>query len=324
MVKLNVTLSLILVLTLSGPVAGSDGPNGLLVIMTDYGNSDYYAGTLEGSIYSVSTDIKVSTITNDVWPFDIPDGAFMLLEASKVYPPGTTFVAVVDPGVGTERMPIVLKTKDGKYFVGPDNGLLALVADKMGAEEVRRITNKDIMRKAPASTTFHGRDIFGPVAAHIATGTPLEEVGPVTELEKCVSIPEAAIGEAGSISGHTLYVDHYGNLTTNIKPELLEKAGLKEGDVLTITMRAGPALTDDVGLKEGEILTITEVKKKITARFSKAYGDVTQGAFVCLINSSGFLEIAVNTGSLVYQLGLTHKPDILIQAPKIKEIKKGR
>ena len=324
MVKLNLVLSFILAVTLAGPVLGAEGPNGLLAILTDYGNSDYYAGALVGSIYSVSTDIKVSTITNDVWPFDIPDGAFMLLEASKAYPPGTTFVAIVDPGVGTERMPIALRTKDGKYFIGPDNGLLDLVADSMGAEEVRRITNKDLMKTGPASTTFHGRDIFGPVAAHIAAGTPLEDVGPVTELEKCISIPDAAVGKGGSISGHTLYVDHYGNLTTNIKPEVIEKAGFKKGDVLTITISTGPAPMDKVRLDEGDILTTTEVKKKITARLSKAYGDVPQGAFVCLINSSGFMEIAVNMGSLVHRLEITHKPDIVIQAPKIKESKKGR
>jgi len=294
MAKLTGTLCILAALVLTGTASVNGAPNGLVIILTDYGDVDHYVGMLKGAIYSVSTDLKVDTITNEVWPFDVPDGAFMLYEAAALFPPGTTFVAIVDPGSGKDRMPIALKTKDGKYFVGPDNGILDLVADRMGADEIRLIANHDFMRKEAISGMFHGYDMFGPAAAHIAAGAPFDKIGPVIAAENRISLPEASLEDDGSISGDTLYIDHYGNLTTNIVYKQVKEAGYAIGDMIPIK----------VGIK------------KIEARFAENYGEGRRGALVCIIDNGGFLELAVNQGSFVNGIDLKTKPPIIIESRK--------
>lgn len=156
-------------------------PNGLVILMTDYGTDSIYMGIIRGAIYSKFRDAKVNDLTNAVPSFDITAGAYLLVEAAGEYPKGTVFINIVDPGVGTPRKSIVLETNNGYCFVGPDNGLTTLVAEKFGVKQVRELTNKELWRAETTSTVFHGRDIYGPVGASLASGVPVVKCGPASE-----------------------------------------------------------------------------------------------------------------------------------------------
>lgn len=153
-------------------------PNGMVILLTDYGADSIYVGVLKGAIYSRFPQAKVDSISHSVAPFDVVAGAYMLAEACKEFPAGTVFCCIVDPGVGTARKGIALETNTGQVFVGPDNGLMGLVAERDGVKQVRETSNKALWRAGVTSTTFHGRDIFGPVAAALASGVPIEELDP--------------------------------------------------------------------------------------------------------------------------------------------------
>ena len=248
--------------------------NGLIVMLTDFGEKDFYVGAVKGAIYSIYEKARIDSITHQITKFDIAEGAYTLAKAAAEFPSGTVFVAVVDPGVGSERKAIVLKTEDGKYFVGPDNGLFTSVIDELGLAELREITNPALMRKAELSSTFHGRDIFGPVAAHLAAGTPLEEVGPLMKNYVNLDIQQARVVN-GQIIGEISAIDEYGNAITNISQQLFDKAEFSRGDILKIQFDNG-----DV----------------IECQYSKTYSDVPVGQYVGLFGSSGF-EIAINQGN---------------------------
>jgi hypothetical protein len=250
-------------------------PTGLVVLLTDYGADSVYVGALKGAVYTKFPAARIDAISNSVPPFDVVTGAFMLVEASKEFPPGTTFCCVVDPGVGTERKCVVLETKSGHFFVGPDNGLLSLAAQKLGVVEVRECSNRALWREGKLSHTFHGRDIFGPVAAALASGVSLEKVGPVIEALKRLDLGEVRI-ENGAAQGCVARSDPYGNLITNISYEDLTKLGLEKDDIVTVTIG----------------------KAEFQAPLKQTYSDVPDGKRVGLIQSFGYLEFAVNMGSL--------------------------
>ena len=170
-------------------------PNGLVILATDYGADSIYVGEIKGAIYNKFPQARVDSITNSIPPYDIVVGAYTLLESTGMFPSGTTFVCIVDPGVGTPRKPIVLETKDGQRYVGPDNGILSLVAEKYGVAEIRECANQELWRAGDVSHTFHGRDIFGPVAAALAGGAPMDKVGPKLDaLTKLDFAPSAIDG----------------------------------------------------------------------------------------------------------------------------------
>lgn len=255
--------------------ASAATPNGMVILFTDYGADSVYVGAIKGAIYAKFPQARVDSITNSVPSYDIVAGAYMLAEASREFPEGTTFCCVVDPGVGTPRKRVVLETKNGYYFVGPDNGLLWLVAQRFGIAGIREATQEDLWRKGDVSHTFQGRDIFGPVAAAVARGTTLDQIGPeIKELAK-LDIEESRV-ENGVAFGTVIRADDYGNLVTNISAEQLAQAGLKLGDSLELA----------VG------------KAKFRAPWKATYADVAQGQRLCVIQSSGLLECAINKGSL--------------------------
>lgn len=161
----------------SGVRASGDSVENLVVLLTDYGTTDFYVGALEGSIYSANSEVRISTINHEVPAFNVAEGSYILTQAAREYPPGTVFVAEVDPGIGTIERSIVLETNDGKLFVGPDNGLFTGVMDELGISSVHEITNLNPIRKGRTSSIFNGRDIYGPVAGHLAYGTDPGEVG---------------------------------------------------------------------------------------------------------------------------------------------------
>jgi len=269
--------------------AASKDTNDLIVLLTDFGKKDFYVGAMKGVIYSINHAAKIDEISNDVSKYDIAEGAQTLLQAAKEFPPGTVFLVVIDPGVGTERKPIALRTNNGQYFVAPDNGVCSLVIDAFGLDDIREIANPNVMRKGAQSSTFHGRDIFGPTAAHLARGFPFDQIGPRLNDYVQLEMEEAELRD-GFIKGRIEIIDEYGNAITNITKDLIEDAGLNVGDYLTT--------------KIGD--------SEMTFEFVKAYGNVAAGDYLGLISSSGRFELAINQGNLAQQLRITRNMHVVI------------
>ncbi len=254
--------------------AAAEG-NGLAVLLTDYGNDSIYVGILKGAMYSKAPDITIDTVTNSVPSFDIRTGAYILAEACGAYPKGTVFSCVVDPGVGTKRKCIVLKTKTGQYFVAPDNGLLTLVARREGIAEIRECTNEDLWYSKGSSSTFHGRDIFGPVAAAIASGTSITDTGPMIKSLVQIELREGKVRDDAA-HGEVMRSDPYGNLVTTLTAAHLESLGIKMGDQLQVSI--------------GD--------ETFSAPFSTTYAAVDRGERLVLLQSSRFVECAINQDSM--------------------------
>jgi len=163
------------------PVPGAVQPP-TVVFMTDFGVIDDSVALCKGVMYGIEPNLRIVDLTHQVTPFSIIDGARFLFGASPYFPSGTVFVTVIDPGVGSSRKAVVVKTKRGQYFVLPDNGLMTLIEDRDGIDSAREITNRAWMVGAKLSSTFHGRDIFSPVGAHIAHGEDWTQVGPELDL----------------------------------------------------------------------------------------------------------------------------------------------
>jgi S-adenosylmethionine hydrolase len=250
----------------------------LLVLLTDFGNRDYYVGAITGAAYRANPRVRIETITHEIAPFDVREGAVTLSLAAREFPPGTVFVGVVDPGVGTERGAIVLRTKAGRIYVAPDNGLLTLVAENAGIAEVRDLSGFQPFGRTP-SKTFHGRDLFVPTGALLAGGFPMRRVGPKLDGIKTLAFAKPAF-DAGVLEGTVMRIDRYGNVVTNIPAELVRKAGWAKGDT--------------VGIRLGE--------RKAQATFATTYGDVAEGKALCLLDSHGRLELAINRGSMAEHL----------------------
>ncbi|UCH00805.1 MAG: S-adenosyl-l-methionine hydroxide adenosyltransferase family protein [Deltaproteobacteria bacterium] len=258
----------------------SDPGSGLVAVLTDYGTKDFYAGALEGAMYTANPRVRITTITHGIEPFNVAEGSYVMAHAALEFPPGTVFLAVVDPGVGTERRSIVIETPDHKLFVAPDNGLLTGVVDKLGVAHAYEIKNYRLIRQGELSATFHGRDILGPVAAHLAGGVHPSDVGPeVTDLIRLPVTPARRDGAA--VVGFVVHVDRYGNMITNIPGRLIEQMGFEPGTLLRVTIS----------------------NKTINATFATTYGDVPEGDWLALINAERVMEIARNLGNAAETVG---------------------
>ncbi len=272
-------LLLVAALAVVGPLAAARSPaqrdtNGIMVFYTDWGTSDFYVGAVKGVALSIFPEATLVDLTHDVPPFELgPDAIEILRAAAREFPSGTVFVAVVDPGVGTERRPIVVHTEDDKFFVGPDNGLFTPFILE-GVKGIYYITNESFMRPGPRSHTFHGRDIFTPTAAHIAAGRSVTQVGPEIDDPVLLDMGVATL-EDGVLVGEVLVIDQYGNLGSNIYRDLIDEAGLSVGDTLRVTV--------------GETTDLVPLVY--------TYGDVPVDDDLVYISSRDALSIAVNWGS---------------------------
>ncbi len=241
-------------------------PSGIISLLTDFGTQDGYTGAMRGVILSIHPQAIIVDISHDIPPQDIEAAGFLLEAHSKYFPRGTVHVAVVDPGVGTERRIILAKTAD-YYYLAPDNGLLTFL---LGHPHVRfyQAANPDYWLPE-VSTTFHGRDIFSPLAAHLARGEKLEKmfspVQNIVTLEK----PDAK-KEGCSIIGRVIYVDRFGNMITNIKREWLPEQ-LERTEVIVQGQAIGPVMPN--------------------------YASAARGQLVATMGSFNRVEIAVNLGS---------------------------
>ncbi len=264
----------------------------LVVLLTDFGTTDFYVGAFEGSIYSANPNVRISTITHQVAAFNVAEGSYLLAAAARVYPPGTVFAADVDPGAGEDERSIVLLTEDGKLFVGPDNGLFTNVMADLGVASVREITNESLTGRKSASASFEGIGIYGPIAGHLAAGADPALVGPVITDPVKIDLAEAKI-EDGALAGTISHVDHWGNLITNIPQELVEGADLSPGDRIEIAFGGDEA-------------------EKVDGIFGTTYGDVPEGEWVAFVSSLGRLEIAINMGSASDALGIEAGAEVRI------------
>ncbi len=234
-------------------------------LLTDYGTQDSYVAELKGAIYAVAPDARVTDLTHQVPSFDIREGAYLLGRAARQFPPGTIFVAVVDPGVGTARRAIAISTAKGRFFVGPDNGLFTRILEDEAPCVVHELDERRYWRDPGASTTFHGRDIFGPVAAHLSRGVAIDSLGPRVDSPVKLTTT-AAVRDGEATLGEITHVDVYGNCSTNIPASLV-----------------GEGTFDVAGRKFPRRAT---------------YAGVPEGHPVLVIDSDGRVELALNMGNL--------------------------
>jgi S-adenosylmethionine hydrolase len=247
----------------------------IITLTTDFGLKDPYVAEMKAAILQICPEAILVDITHEIEKFNVRMGAFILSCAAGYFPKGTVHVAVVDPFVGTRRRPIMLETRRG-FFVGPDNGVLLLAAERDGIENCREIANKSLMLPE-ISNTFNGRDIFAPVAAYLANGMEAKEIGP--ELSKIVKpVFTKVTKEESGVSGEILHLDNFGNIITNIT-----RAHISQLDY-------------------NDWLEIRLARRKLKFKLRKTYGEVQRNEFLALIGSHGYLEIAVNQGSAAKKL----------------------
>jgi S-adenosylmethionine hydrolase len=250
-------------------------PPPTVVFMTDFGILDDSVALCKGVMYGITPNLRIVDLTHQVNAFSIRDGARFLFGATPYFPSGTVFVAVVDPGVGSSRKAVVVKSKRGQFFVLPDNGLMTMVEDRDGVESIREVTNPDWMVGVKMSSTFHGRDIFSPVGAHIARGDDWSQVGPVVKKLVRLDLKPATVDDKG-LTGEVIALDGpYGNLITNISADDFQKLGYQLGGKLKATI-AG-----------------REVEMPLVRTFS----DVPLKQPLLFIDSRGRVSFAVNQAS---------------------------
>ena len=233
----------------------------VITLLTDFGTADYFVGAVKGAILSVNPNVIIADITHEIPAQDVGTGAFLLLAAYKTFPRGTIHVAVVDPGVGSSRRPIIVAANN-QFFVGPDNGIFTYIYDREPTHQAFHITSEKYFRPDPSST-FHGRDIFAPVAAALSKGVTPEQLGP--EIHDEVRLPSL------ETPPRIIHIDHFGNCVTNITREAFE------GKSLSINGR-----------------TISPLRK--------FYGEGQADELFAIWGSAGFLEISMNGGSAAKML----------------------
>jgi hypothetical protein len=257
----------------------------VITLTTDYGYAGHFVGAMKGVILTIAPEANIVDITHDVPPFDVLEGAFTIAGAAAFYPAGTIHVVVVDPGVGTARRPILAEA-DGQFFFAPDNGVLTLVCERAPGVKVHHITAEQFFL-TPASRTFHGRDIFAPVAAWLAKTSQPEKFGrEITDYSR-LQLPKPARND-GVVTGTILRVDHFGNLMTNIQPEDVRE--IIDGNA-SFRLEAGM----------GEIRRMVET-----------FAEGREGEAVVLVGSSGYLEIVVNGGNAAEMLGAGTKTEVIV------------
>ncbi len=265
-------------------------PPPTVVFMTDFGIVDDSVALCKGVMYGIAPNLRIVDLTHEVTPFSIRDGARFLFGATPYFPAGTVFVVVVDPTVGSTRKAVVVKSKRGQFFVLPDNGLMTMVEDRDGIESVREITNPAWMVGAKISSTFHGRDIFSPVGAHVARGDDWTQVGPPLNQLVRLDLKPATVDDKG-LTGEVIALDGpFGNLVTNISAEDFLKLGYQRGDKLKVTI-AG---------------------REVEMPFVRTFSDVPLKHPLLYIDSRGRASFALNQSSFAAEYKIDPPQPIFI------------
>jgi S-adenosylmethionine hydrolase len=265
-----------------------------IVFMTDFGVLDDSVAICRGVMYGIMPNVRIVDLTHQVTPFSIFDGARFLYGATPYYPAGTVFVVVVDPTVGSTRKAIVAHSRKGQYFVLPDNGVITLVEERDGIDRVREITNPEWMIGSKLSSTFHGRDIFSPVGAHLARGDDWTTVGPEMPVKDLVQLDlKLAKIDNHGLEATVIATDGpFGNLVTNVEGADFLKLGYQRGQ--------------EVPVKVGD--------KELKMKFVKTFSDVPVGDPLLYIDSRGHLALAVNQNNFAGLYGI--KPPAPLVIPR--------
>ncbi len=257
----------------------------IITLTTDYGLQDHLVGAMKGVILNVNPDAEIVDITHGVISFDLLDGALAIGQAYRYYPPRTIHVVVVDPGVGTQRRPILV-SGDKHYFIAPDNGVLSLVYDRESALTVRHITAEHYFL-LPISNTFHGRDVFAPAAAWLSKGSQTSSFGEeITDFVR-FSLPKPKT-EGNTIKGVVLRVDGFGNLMTNLTPD-------------DVPQMLAPAAAFKLSVGNSEMNSLQQ---------NFAQGGTGQP--VAIVGSSGFIEVIVNRGNAAQTVGAQRGAEVTV------------
>lgn len=257
----------------------------IISITTDFGENDHFVGVMKGVILSINPDATIVDINHQVNSYDIFDGAYGLSQSYHVFPPGTIHLVVIDPGVGSERRPIIVQSKDYR-FVAPDNGVLSMVYEREERVEVRQVTAEHFFRK-PVSNTFHGRDIFAPVAAWLSRGMEAEKFGSVINDYARFTSVRPKWENNSLIKGVAIKVDKFGNVVTNITP----------ADVPEIFGQYPPPFRIRINGRE-----ITQIRESFAA------GESSE--LFAVVGSSGFIEICTNRGSAAKALNVNRGAEV--------------
>ena len=259
----------------------------MIALFTDFGIQDAYVAQMKGVILSINPQAHLIDLTHDITPFHIHEAAYLLEQSTRYLPAGTVIVAVVDPGVGTSRRPVVVLTEVEKYYVGPDNGLFSGVIQHERLKQASVLREAAYFRCAEVSATFHGRDIFAPVAAHLTLGIALERFGPrITDLViRPFAQPQM---HHGTVCGTVLHIDRFGNVVTNIAQGLLPT------------------------LYPGQLVHVSLAEQHHAIPFYPTYGAAPRNTLICLINSDARLEFAIPQGAAAHNLPVQVGDQIMV------------
>ncbi len=246
----------------------------IVTLTTDFGLQDHYVGAMKGVILGICPQAQIVDISHCVTPFLITEGAFLLAQAATCFPPKTVHVAVVDPGVGSARRPILVEAA-GQYFVAPDNGVLAMIYAGQ-PHKARVISNQRYFRQ-PVSRTFHGRDIFAPVAAHLAAGLPAPRLGKRIEDYLRPAFLKPRRSGKRTWTGQILHIDHFGNLVTNF-----HSGDFPDLETRNVSMAIGPQQVSVV---------------------ARSYAECGPGELFLIVGSSGYVEVSINQASAARAIG---------------------
>ena len=260
----------------------------VITLLTDYGITDSYVAEVKGAILKINPDATIIDVSHDVGNYAISAGAFHMTRASPYFPEGTIHVGVVDPTVGSSRKAIIIKAKN-MWFVGPDNGLMAPAADRIGYEQAWEITNLEML-PPKVSDVFDGRDVFGPTGALLSKGVSPDLIG--TKIDEIIRLPYYQPElEGDGIHGNVIHIDGFGNTVTNITYETLASAGIDDNTVFKLMVDS----------------------KEYTVPYVRRFSAVEKGELLVLVAGGGYLEISVNQGNAGERLGVREGTKISLQ-----------
>ena len=261
-----------------------------MVFLTDFGVLDGAVAMCKGVMWDINPALRVVDLTHQVPPYDIETAAEVLEQALPYYHAGAVAVAVVDPGVGSERKGLAILTKKGHLLVGPDNGIFTLVLETEGLDRAVELRERKYFRAGPTAFTFHGRDIFSPVAAHLASGTPLDSLGPPLVPIRLDLHP--AQRRDNAIEGIVRYVeDPYGNVVTNIPAALFDSIGSHVGDTLDVRIGA----------------------QSFRLPWTHTFSDVAQGRTLAVMHERGLMSFSINQGNFATTYHVKRKDPVSIR-----------
>ena len=262
---------------------------GVVTLLTDFGHDNWFVGTMKGVIKSISPSADVVDVCHEIVRHSIVEAAFVLRNAAPYFPPGTVHCVVVDPGVGSERAAIVVET-DRFRFVAPDNGVIDHAFEGQEVRQVVRIEDERYLL-APVSRTFHGRDVFAPVAAYLDAGVAPAEFGPVVDDYVRLHLSTPTRLGASEALGHILHIDRFGNLITDLRESFLAEL---------------------VAGSQQQFFRL-QVRDHEVRRLVGSYADGRPGELIALVGSSGYLEISINQGSARDALDITEGGEFILK-----------